>query len=107
MPSHFLSDPGEHVTDGRRKPLATPGRRDTPVIESACDGPQRGSAARLQLGDHRRKPRAQLRPLSPQLLATALGGDERCLGAIRDEAGLELNLRAICFSMKRPAVPSI
>ena len=44
---------------------------------------------------------------NPQLLATALGGDERCLGAIRDEAGLELNLRAICFSMKRPAVPSI
>jgi hypothetical protein len=57
MPSHFLSDPGKHVTDGRRKPLAAPGRRDTPVIKSACDGPQRGSAARLQLGDHRPKVR--------------------------------------------------
>jgi len=40
MPSHFLSDPGEDVTDGRRKPLAAPSRRDTPVIKSACDGPQ-------------------------------------------------------------------
>ena len=32
------SDPGEHVTNGRREPLAAPCRRDTPVI--ACDGPQ-------------------------------------------------------------------
>ena len=40
QPFHFLSDPGEHVTDGRRKPLAAASRRDTPVIESACDGPQ-------------------------------------------------------------------
>ena len=35
-----LSDPGEHVTDGGRKPLAAPSRRDTPAIESACDGRQ-------------------------------------------------------------------
>ena len=27
-----------------------------------------------------------------QLLATAFGGSERCLGAIRDKAGLELHL---------------
>jgi hypothetical protein len=40
MPSDFPSDPGEHVTDGRRKPLAAPSRRDTPVVERACDGPQ-------------------------------------------------------------------
>ena len=53
--STSLSDPGEHVTDGRCKPLAAASRRDAPVIERACDGPQRGSAARLQLGDHRCK----------------------------------------------------
>jgi hypothetical protein len=35
-----ISDPGEHVTNGRREPLAAAGRRDAPVIESACDGPQ-------------------------------------------------------------------
>jgi hypothetical protein len=46
---HFLSDPGEHVTDGRRKPLAAASRRDTPVIESACDGPQRLSFKTSQI----------------------------------------------------------
>ena len=38
--SHSLSDPSEHVTDGRRKPLAAASRRDTPLVQRACDGPQ-------------------------------------------------------------------
>jgi hypothetical protein len=33
------SDPGEHITDGRREPLAAASRRDASVIESACNGP--------------------------------------------------------------------
>jgi hypothetical protein len=41
-----VSDPGEHVTDGRHEPLAVASRRDASVIENACNGPRRGSAAR-------------------------------------------------------------
>ena len=36
-----VSDPGEHVTDGRHEPLAVASRRDASVIESACNGPRR------------------------------------------------------------------
>jgi hypothetical protein len=42
-----------------------------------------------------------------QLPATAFGGGERSLGAIRDKAGLELSHESHMLRHERPAVPSI
>jgi hypothetical protein len=84
--STSLSDPGEHVTDGRCKPLAAASRRDAPVIERACDAQRPQVRARNLapvIAELQASGAASLRAASTkaaQPLAAAFGG-QRALDA--------------------------